>query len=312
MLYGIAHSRSVDMSAYLTEFEHYADEVSVVSSESEHNTALITFALLWFPEDDFFEHYPNVRVVASIAAGVDSILACPSLRDDVIVCRNRDPEQASIMSTFAIWHVINHQRHFAQYRQQQAVKTWQRLPMRAPSDISIGVLGLGFMGEKMINDLSVLGFDVAGWRKSDALLENTNIPVFSGESQLSAFLQRTEVLICVLPLTQETQGILSADLFAQLKPNAYLIHLGRGGHLIQQDLLDALNKGTLIGASLDVFDQEPLPESSKLWQHPQIIVTPHDASDVRPKAAVLNLIEEVRRFTQGSTPINKVEASIGY
>lgn len=312
MLYGVAHSSFLDMSAYLTEFEHYADEVTVVTCDQVHDASLVTFALLWFPDDDFFERYPNVRVVASIAAGVDSILSCPSLHDDVIVCRNRDPEQASIMSTFAIWNVINHQRNFAQYRQQQAEKVWQRLPMRAPSEVSVGVLGLGFMGEKMVNDLYALGFDVAGWRKSDTALENQDITVFSGDAQLSAFLQRTEVLVCVLPLTPQTQGILSADLFSHLKPNAYLIHLGRGGHLIGEDLLAALDDGSLIGASLDVFDQEPLPKSSLFWQHPRILVTPHDASDVRPQVAVLNLIEEVQRFSMGEMPKNKVEASIGY
>ncbi|MDO6563186.1 glyoxylate/hydroxypyruvate reductase A [Amphritea sp. 1_MG-2023] len=300
------------MAPYLTEFDRYADEVSVVTCDQAHDASLVTFALLWYPEDDFFDRYPNVRVVASIAAGVDSILACPSIRDDVIVCRNRDAEQASIMSTFAIWNVINHQRCFAQYRQQQEEQVWQRLPMRAPSEVNVGVLGLGFMGEKMVNDLYTLGFDVAGWRKSDKRLDNSEITVFSGDAQLASFLQRTEVLICVLPLTPQTQGILSAELFAQLKPNAYLIQLGRGGHLITDDLLRALDDGSLTGASLDVFDEEPLPSNSPFWQHPRILVTPHDASDVRPQAAVENLVEEVRRFSMGEMPNNKVEPARGY
>ncbi|GAA0413136.1 glyoxylate/hydroxypyruvate reductase A [Cocleimonas flava] len=312
MLYGIAHSSFLDMSPYMPHFENYADEVTVVTDDIAHDPLLVTFALLWFPDDDFFERYPNVRVVASIAAGVDSIFACPSIHDDVLVCRNRDPEQSSIMSTFAIWNVINHQRNFPLYRQQQLEKCWNRLPMRAPSDVSVGVLGLGFLGEKIVNDLYTLGFDVAGWRKSNTPLNNPEIKVFSGDSALSDFLQRTEVLICVLPLTSDTQGILSKTLFDQLKTNAYLIHLGRGGHLIEQDLLDALDDNTLQGASLDVFEVEPLPQQHAFWEHPSILITPHDASDVRPEAAVLNLIEEVRRYSTGDTPKNKVEASIGY
>lgn len=312
MLYGIAHSSFLDMSPYMPHFEDYADEVSVVSSDMDHDPLLVTFALLWFPDDDFFERYPNVRVVASIAAGVDSIFACPSIHDGILVCRNRDPEQSSIMSTFAIWNVLNHQRNFPLYRQQQQDKCWNRLPMRAPSDVSVGVLGLGFMGEKIVNDLYTLGFDVAGWRKSSVSLNNPDIKVFSGQSELTEFLRRTEVLICVLPITKDTQGILSKPLFDQLKENAYLIHLGRGGHLIEKDLIEALDEGTLKGASLDVFDEEPLPQKSVFWDHPNILVTPHDASDVRPEAAVLNLIEEVRRFSAGDTPKNKVEAAIGY
>ena len=312
MLYGIAHSSFLDMLPYLPHFDVYAEEVTVVTSDMEHDPAQITFALLWFPDDDFFERYPNVRVAASIAAGVDSLLACPSLHDDVLVCRNRDSEQASIMSTFAIWHVINHQRNFPLYRQQQQEKCWLRQPMRAPSDVSVGVLGLGFMGEKMVNDLYQLGFDVAGWRKSKTQLENINIPVFSGTNQLGDFVKRTEVLICVLPLTSDTRGILNKALFDQLKPNAYLIHLGRGGHLQAEDLLNSINEGKLQGASLDVFDEEPLPKNNVFWTHPNIIVTPHTASDVRPEAAVLNMVEEVRRYSAGEMPKNKVEAAIGY
>lgn len=312
MLYGIAHSNYLDMSPYIPHFEEYADEVSVVTSDMEHDPLKVTFALLWFPDDDFFTRYPNVKVVASIAAGVDSIFACPSLHDGVLVCRNRDPEQSSIMSTFAIWNVINHQRNFPRYRQQQLDKCWQRQPMRAPIEVSVGVLGLGFMGEKIVNDLHTLGFDVAGWRKSPVGINNPDIAVFSGQSGLSDFLKRTEVLICVLPLTKDTQGILCKDLFDQLKDNAYLIHLGRGGHLIEKDLLEALDDNTLQGASLDVFEVEPLPQTSVLWSHPKVLVTPHDASDVRPEAAVLNLVEEVRRHAAGETPKNKVEAAIGY
>ncbi|MGR0278420.1 2-hydroxyacid dehydrogenase [Marinomonas dokdonensis] len=312
MLYGIAHSSYLDMSTYVACFDQYSDEMTLVSSDQVEDPLAITFALLWFPEDDFFERYPNVRIVASIAAGVDSILACPSLHEGVMVCRNRDPQQAAIMSTFAIWNVINHQRNFAQYRHQQAQKIWQRLPMRAPEEISVGVLGLGFMGEKMAIDLHNLGFDVAGWRKSSAQISDYDIEVFSGEKQLTDFLQRTEVLICVLPLTEQTQGILSAQLFSQLKENAYLIHLGRGGHLVSQDLLVALEEGALAGASIDVFDQEPLPQDSPLWQHPKILVTPHDASDVRPQAAVMNLVQEVRRLNKGEMPNNIVAATQGY
>jgi len=312
MLYGVVHSSYLDMSCYITEFERYADEVSVVTVDQVHDPLQVTFAMLWFPDDDFFEHYPNVRIVASIAAGVDSILACPSLPDSVVVCRNRDSEQAAIMSTFAIWNVINHQRNFSQYRKQQEEKVWQRLSKRAPNEVSVGVLGLGFMGEKIANDLHALGFDVAGWRKSNTKLANKCIDVFSGENQFSGFLHRTEVLICVLPLTPQTQGILSSDLFSQLKDNAYLIHLGRGGHLIEEDLLTALDSGSVAGASLDVFAEEPLSTNNLFWDHPQVLVTPHDASDVRPQAAVLNLLEEIRRFSIGETPKNRVTHTQGY
>ncbi|SIT04758.1 2-hydroxyacid dehydrogenase [Neptunomonas antarctica] len=312
MLYGIVHSSQLDMNVYLKCFEDYADEVTVVTEDMPHDPSKITFALLWHPNIDFFERYPNVRLVASIAAGVDNIFACQSIDARVQVCRNRDPEQASIMSTFALWHIINHQRNFPLYLQQQRESRWQSLPMRAPSEVNIGVLGLGFLGEHIANDCQRLGFSVAGWRKHKKDIKNPNVPVYHGANQLSAFLCRTEVLICVLPLTEETRGILNRALFEQLKPNAYLIHIGRGGQLDAKDLLEALDEGFLCGASVDVFEEEPLPQTSPFWKHPNIIVTPHDASDVRPVAAVFNLIEEVRRFSAGIPLMNSIQSNIGY
>ena len=312
MIYGVLHSSVLDLSSYEPCFGPFKDEVSVCSTLQVDNPQDITFALLWFPDDDFFIRFPNVTVVASIASGVDSILACPSLHAGVKVCRNRDPEQAALMSTFALWHVINHQRNFALYKDNQKQKNWQRLPMRAPREINVGVLGLGFLGERIANDLCYLGFNVSGWRKSSKNLSNENIAVFSGSNQLSQFLSQTEVLICMLPLTGETQGILNQSLFCQLMPNAYLVHLGRGEHLVEKDLLEALDSGQLSGASLDVFEQEPLPKTSALWEHERLIITPHDASDVRPSVAVSNLLEELRRHLQGVPLKNEILTSTGY
>ncbi|TCK04764.1 2-hydroxyacid dehydrogenase [Marinobacterium mangrovicola] len=312
MQQGILQVKGVDPAPYLESFNRYSDELSLLTSDMPHDPEQITFALLWYPDDDIFDRYPNVKLVASIAAGVDNILACPSLRDDVIVCRNRDPEQASIMSTFALWHIIGHQRNFERYREQQAQHIWKRHPMRAPADINVGILGLGFMGEKIADDCHALGFNVAGWRKSFKTLTNEEIPVFAGTEQLDSFLQRTEVLICVLPLTDETRGILNRDTFSKLQRGGYLVHIGRGDHLVPEDLFAALEDGQLAGAALDVFTPEPLPADSPIWDHPKIFVTPHDASDVRPSAAAANLAEEVERFVRGEAPANQVLKEIGY
>ena len=309
---GIVQVNKVDPRPYVESFNRYAEGFSVVTEDMPHEPEQITFALLWHPDADFFDRYPNVKLVASVAAGVDNILACPSLRDDVIVCRNRDPEQASIMSTFALWHIIGHQRNFARYREQQAQHIWKRHPMRAPADINVGILGLGFMGEKIADDCHALGFNVAGWRKSFKSLSNEEIPVFAGSEQLDSFLERTEVLVCVLPLTEETQGILNRDTFAKLQRGGYLVHIGRGDHLVPDDLFSALEQGQLAGAALDVFSPEPLPTDSPIWDHPQIFVTPHDASDVRASAAVDNLVNEVERYARGEAPANQVLKEIGY
>ncbi|WP_417584179.1 2-hydroxyacid dehydrogenase [Nitrincola sp.] len=300
------------MTPYLSHFQPYAGELSVFTQAMPHDPEKISFALLWQPDPDFFERYPNVHLVASIAAGVDNILACPSRPADLLVCRNRDPEQAAIMSTFAIWHLIGHQRNFMTYLEQQRRHQWLRQPMRAPSEVNVGVLGLGFMGERIARDCYALGFNVAGWRKQEKSTACSGVQVFHGEKQLQGFLQRTEVLICVLPLTHETQGILNAWLFQQLLPNAYLIHIGRGAHLNTEDLFNALEQGTLTGASIDVFTDEPLPANSPFWDHPNIIVTPHDASDVRPATAVNNLVDELRCYLQQQPLKNIVQPAIGY
>ena len=312
MQYGIVHSRRLDMAPYLECFAPHAQEVRVVTEEMHHDPSRISFALLWEPDDDFFERYPNVRLAASTGAGVDNILACPSITPEVAVCRNRDPEQAAMMSTFALWHLLSHQRGFMTYLAQQRRQEWRSQPARAPGDIPVGVLGMGFMGERIARDCHALGFRVAGWRRRAQPSATPGVEVFAGQEQLQAFLNRTEVLINVLPLTEETRGILNRTLFEQLRPGAYLIQLGRGSHLKEEDLWRALECGQLAGASLDVFDQEPLPAESPLWRDPRIIVTPHDASDVRPSAAVDNLLAELRRLRAGEPLQNEVLPGVGY
>lgn len=312
MQHGIVHSSWLDMTPYLDCFHRYSDEVTVVTPDMPHDPEQISFAILWHPEADFFDRYPNVRLVVSIAAGVDNILACPSIRDDVAVCRNRDPEQAAIMSTFAIWHLIGHQRGFMSYLEQQRHRKWVRRPMRAPHEVNVGVLGMGFMGDRIAHDCHSLGFKVAGWRRRAQPASIPDLEIYYGQAQLKAFLNRTEVLINVLPLTDETRGILDTALFEQLLPGSYLIHIGRGGHLKEADLFAALDRGHLAGASIDVFEREPLPPHSPFWSHPQIIVTPHDASDVRPATAVDNLMVELRRLLAGEALCNRVLPAIGY
>jgi glyoxylate/hydroxypyruvate reductase A len=171
-------------------------------------------------------------------------------------------------------------------------------------------MGLGYLGKKTAKTLHALGLKVNGWSTSAKNIENINCYV--GKTEFAAFLQQTDILICMLPLTPATHNILNHHTFSALRKNAYLIHVGRGHHLVEQDLLTALKQGQLCGAVLDVFASEPLPTNHPFWQHPQIRITPHIASVTNPTTAAIQVVENIHRVLGGGEPNNKVDLVKGY
>ncbi len=253
------------------------------------------------PEARRFRFYPELKAVCSIGAGADNILTCPSLRHDIDVVRVVDSAQAEMMSGFVLWHVIWHQRRFATYFAQQRDRVWQRLSQRSPRDVPIGILGYGEIGRRVATDLVALGFPVNVWSRS-AKPTPAGVTAYHAAEGLSAMLSETEVLINLLPLTDETRGILNLTTFRKMKRGGYLIQVGRGEHLVEQDLLTALDDGQLAGASLDVFSSEPLGDQHPFWTHPKIIVTPHDACDVSMNAIKATLATTADAVSAGSSP----------
>ncbi|MGR3568736.1 MAG: 2-hydroxyacid dehydrogenase [Pseudooceanicola nanhaiensis] len=238
----------------------------------------VDFVLTFLPDAEAFRPYPALRAIFSVGAGTDAILACPSRPDGVPVFRVEEPDQAQQMAGFAAFHVLWHHRGMAHYVACQRKAHWQRnLGGFTPRARRIGILGMGHMGQGIARGLLALGYPVAGYARRPPAAPIEGVAYFA-EAARDDFLARTDILINVLPLTPETEGLIDAAFLAKLPAGAALIHLGRGGHLDEDALLSALESGHLSGASLDVFRTEPLPRDHPFWSHPRILVTPHVAS----------------------------------
>jgi glyoxylate/hydroxypyruvate reductase A len=305
-------SRTLNMRAYLaSEISRLIGHVSFVDHPDGHGAADVRMAVAWHPPADAFDHYPNLKAVCSIGAGADNILRCPSLRDGIEVVRVVDPAQARMMSGFVTWHAIGHQRRFASYRAQQHDKIWKRLPQRSPLQVPIALLGYGAIGARVAADLAALGFPVNVWSRS-AKLVPSGITGFHGRDGLAAMLPETEILVNLLPLTAETRGILNRDLFNTMKRGGYIIQVGRGEHLVEADLLAALDSGQLAGAALDVFAAEPLAPEHPFWSRPEIFVTPHDACEVTLPAVGRTILATAEALLAGGRPADAVNRGKGY
>lgn len=304
-------SSRLDLKFYLgSEIARIADRIEVVDHATDRTADDVRLAVAWHPPDDAFAHYPNLEAVCSIAAGVDNIVACPSLKPHIDVIRVVDPGQAQMMAGFIAWHVIGHQRGFGGYRAQQRDKVWQRRPQRGADSVPVGILGHGAIGRKVAADLAQLGFPVLSWSRSPK--SSGPARSYHGADGLAAMLEQTEVLVNLLPLTPETRGILNSATFARLKRGGYLIQVGRGEHLVENDLLAALDSGQLAGAALDVFATEPLPAAHPFWTHPNILVTPHDASDVSLRAVATTLVTTADAIRAGLRPPHAIDRARGY
>jgi glyoxylate/hydroxypyruvate reductase len=305
-------SSRLDLKYYLgPELSRIADRIEVVEHVTDSGADDVRLAVAWHPPDDAFTHYPNLQAVCSIGAGVDNIVACPSLKPHIDVIRVVDPGQAQMISGFIAWHVIGHQRGFASYRTQQRDKVWQRRSQRGADNVPVGILGNGEIGRKVAADLTRLGFPVMSWSRT-AKPVSGSVRAYHGPAELAAMIEETEVLVNLLPLTSQTRGILNSGVFSAMRRGGYLVQIGRGEHLVEADLLAALDSGQLAGAALDVFATEPLPSAHPFWDHPQIVITPHDASDVSVRAVATTLVATADALRTGRRPPHAIDRARGY
>jgi glyoxylate/hydroxypyruvate reductase A len=247
--------------------------------------------------------------VFSVGAGVDQF-DLSKIPEHVPVVRMIESGLVAGMVEYATLAVLAAHRDWLSYAVQQREGLWKPLPVRTADTRRVGVLGMGAMGKRVLEKLRDFGFQCTGWGRSKHSLPD--IECFAGEDSLGDFLARSDILVCLLPLTPETRGILSKKLFRQLPQGAVLINLGRGDHLVEADLLDALYRDRLSAAILDVCSAEPLPRGHPFWRHPRIMLTPHIASMTQPDTSALAILDNLRRYREGLPLVGLVDRARGY
>ena len=249
----------------------------------------------------------GLRLIQSLWMGVENIIGDAELPRGVPVARLIDPGMVAAMGETVIAYVLDWHRHFYCYRSFQDQKVWKRRRQYLASDRTIGVLGLGELGSPVAAKLRALDFNVAGWSRRPKQME----AVFCS-TDLDEVIRRSDALVCLLPLTTHTKGILNKDKIQKIKKGGCLINVARGGHVVIPDLLAALDSGHLARAYLDVFETEPLPAESPLWSHPGITLTPHIAALTEPRTSVSRIAENIERLRRGEAPLNTVDFAAGY
>ena len=282
--------------------------------DAAFDPAEIHYAAVWKPTVGELAAFPNLRVIFNLGAGVDALMADASL-PKVPLVRVAVGDLTHRMTEYVVLHVLMHHRQELYLRACQREKRWAPKFQWPASAISVGIMGLGTLGSDAAQALRRLGFRVSGWSRSPKQIDG--IECFRGEAQLEAFLQRTDILVCLLPLTPDTRHILNRKLFASLSRNSpmgapVLINAGRGGLQAEADILQSLDDGTLGAASLDVYATEPLPTDSPFWTHPKVLLTPHNAADTDADEISKYVARQIERFEAGEALENVVDPGRGY
>jgi glyoxylate/hydroxypyruvate reductase A len=276
--------------------------------------AEVDYLLAWKPSAEILRRLPNLKLVSSFGAGVDHLFASGAL-PDVEIVRIVDPDLTARMSEYVAWQSLHHLRRGFDYRRQQAARIWDDLPQPAAREVTAGVMGLGVLGSDAASVLRRLGFDVRGWSRTPKTLDG--IACFAGSDGLDPFLGGTDILVVLVPLTKDTGGLVNKALLKKLRRDGVLggpvlINAARGGVHVEADVIEALADGTLLGASLDVFEKEPLPPESPLWGRDNIVITPHVAAVSDPVALSGQLAAQIKAFESGKPLRNRVDRSRGY
>ena len=290
-------------------FAEHAPDVAFRMWPDVGDPAQVRYLAAWTMPADLVKALPNLEVLFCVGAGIDQ-LDLSQVPDSVPVVRMVEPGLVAGMVEFATLAVLALHRDWLTYAAQQRERKWQALRVARAASRRVGVLGLGVLGQAVLEKLHGFGFPCAGWSRSARRLEG--IECHSGEDGLPSFLARTDILVNLLPLTASTRGILSRELFDALPRGAAVVNVGRGGHLEAGDLIAALDSGHLSAAILDVTDPEPLPPDHPFWTHPRIAVTPHIASETQPETSAGVVIDNIRRHQRGEPLVGLVDRRRGY
>lgn len=283
-------------------------EIQIYPNDTNRDS--VEFVMAFNPPRGVFALYPNLKVVASMGAGVRIILTDPSLPKNVIVTKIVQPMQQRDMADFVLALTLSYLRNLPIFFYQQQEKIWKHHPFKRPEETTVGIMGIGTIGRAIGELLVKNSFKVTGWSRSPKEIDN--IRTYYGNDQKDEFLHTAEVLVCILPLTDQTEGILNTETFNQLPNGAYLINVARGGHLVERDLLNALETRQLSGAALDVFREEPLPANHPFWTNRKIFISPHNAGNTHPDVAFQKVLQNYYAMKKGERLIDVVDREKGY
>lgn len=300
--------------AWIEHLRAAAPDREVVQEADGPDDPSIRYAIVWKQRPGELSSLPNLQAIFSLGAGVDHIFRDPNV-PDVPIVRVVAEDLTTRMSEYVVWQVLDHLRQGRIYREQQGKKIWREPYQPAASELTIGLMGLGVLGLDAARKLGALGFKLAGWSRNPK--QEAGISCFHGEAQLPGFLGASDMVVCLLPLTPATRGILNRETLRHFKRETplggpVLINAGRGQLQVEADILDALESGALMAASLDVFETEPLPRSSPLWDHPRVMVTPHAAATSDPRALAPLMVRQMENFEAGLPLTNLVDRDAGY
>lgn len=292
-----------NMTALLPEFE-------IVPYNGTFDASKVTYVIGWKPDARWINTFANIKSVVSIGSGVDHIDNLAELRPEIPVIRTVSPDLIQRMKEFVALCVLAWHRQLPAMIENQVKAEWQRYVAETADAIGVGIMGFGRMGTAAAEGLKNLGYKISIWASSPR--SNTGYDYFHGKDQLYQFAERTDVIVCLLPLTKLTEGILNYQLLTRIRKNGCLLNMGRGGHLVDADLLRVLEEGHLSAAFLDAFRTEPLPPDSPFWKTPRLFVTCHSAAYISPQAGPKVIAENIRRFESGIPVSPLYSRDLGY
>lgn len=267
------------------------------------------YAVVWAPPQAFLDEQPQIKALFNLGAGVDALtqLRLPAATRLV---RLDDAGMSVQMAEYVTHALIRHFREFDGYAADVAQGKWSFRKPRLREEFPVGIMGLGVLGQRVARAVQQFEFPVVGWSRSPRQV--SGVRSYAGEGQFGEFLAETRVLVCLLPLTAETEGILNRDTLSRLRPGGYVINVARGAHLVEEDLIPLIDSGHLAGATLDVFRQEPLPAGHPFWRHPKITITPHTAARTLRDESVAQIVTKIARLERGESIAGIVDPNKGY
>jgi glyoxylate/hydroxypyruvate reductase len=307
-------AESMVFSSAVDDFEAWraalaAENIDLRRESDVEDKACVRHALVWKPPPGFFAKFPNLALVVNLGAGVDALVGRDDL-PDVPITRLSDPKMSRMMAGYVLFAVTRHARNIPAFERAQRERRWHYIHPRDPETVHVGILGLGQLGLAAALECARQGYQVQGW--SSTLKTVDGIRTLAGPGDVPEILAGSDILVCMLPETPHTRGLLNAERLALLKPGAAFINVSRGGIVDEPALIDALRSGHIAEATLDVFATEPLPASSPLWEMDNVLITPHLASIALPASAAAQIGENVRRLRTGQPVLSRVDPCRGY